>query len=354
MSIMDITGAFYSVNPNPNTGNYLCFNLNESGLANGVPVADFSYAQGPSDFRIASEDGGEFRFVSMFVDCGGWDYDPADPDYNISPTTIKGYRDNAEVASANITGFSTNGPFGTGDNTINYEHIVWEEWESGGGTLYFTGANWHNIDEIRITNTISLVLIVDDLEFAPALTVTPVTWISVNARRANDEIVIFWKTAQELNTDHYIIERSDDGRSFTAAGKLWSQNANTGAAYSFTDKSAGKVNTLFYRIRQVDRDGQSSYSQTVKVPGYQTQVPEITLLSNPFDNRLGFDYQAVAAGQVTISLFNSSGRLCISQKKNTKAGRNNFWLPTNRLPAGIYLLRISDGRHSVSVQVIKK
>src|SRR5262249_52077625 len=92
--------------------------------------------------------------------------------------------------------------------------------------------------------------------------VLPVTWLSFTAQKINNHTAeLKWSTTNEVNNDHFEIQRSSNAVSFSKIGTLI---ANNKRQYQFTDINVyGSV--AYYRIKQVDKDGRHSYSQVVKV-----------------------------------------------------------------------------------------
>ena len=68
---------------------------------------------------------------------------------------------------------------------------------------------------------------------------------------------IEWKTATEINNKEFIIEKSLNGSDFSAIGSI---KANPQHSYLFIDTEA-KDPVIYYRIKQVDTDGNFSYSE---------------------------------------------------------------------------------------------
>jgi len=112
----------------------------------------------------------------------------------------------------------------------------------------------------------------------PAGLVLPVKFASFDARTAADASVdLDWSTAQEENNKGFSIERSTAGGSFTSIAFIPSSNARgnsyTLTDYTYTDRpnDAGR---LSYRLKQIDLDGNATYSDIVQVtvPGNNTAV----------------------------------------------------------------------------------
>ncbi len=95
----------------------------------------------------------------------------------------------------------------------------------------------------------------------------------------NSEVLCTWQTATELNNSHFDVERSQNGIDFEYVG----QRSGAGTTdvpqdYQFTDGSPYH-GTSFYRLKQVDFDGTTDYSQIRSV--YIDKESGIILFPNP-------------------------------------------------------------------------
>jgi len=119
----------------------------------------------------------------------------------------------------------------------------------------------------------------------------PVEFLSVDAQWAELDALVTWETASELNNSHFEIERSTNGIDYINVGKVESQNPNSQSklAYSFYDKNAFNIkpDLIYYRIKQIDFDGQFSYSRVVILR--KDKRLKLALYPNP------------SKGQITVS-----------------------------------------------------
>ncbi len=94
----------------------------------------------------------------------------------------------------------------------------------------------------------------------------PVEWIDYSALQISDsQIKIEWSTASEINNAFFTPQRSYDGITFTDLHKtLGSGNTSASNVYSFIDHFSFK-GIVFYRVKQTDYDGKSSYSDIMAV-----------------------------------------------------------------------------------------
>jgi hypothetical protein len=91
----------------------------------------------------------------------------------------------------------------------------------------------------------------------------PLTLLSFVGTENNGNILLQWKTTNEINTAYFIIERSKNGIDFSAIGKVDAKNVATQTnSYQLQDNNL-VVGKYFYRLCMVDKDGQKTYSFTI-------------------------------------------------------------------------------------------
>jgi hypothetical protein len=140
-----------------------------------------------------------------------------------------------------------------------------------------------------------------------AATPLPVTLVSFGARRTSaSNVAVSWATATEWNCARFEVERSADGRQFQRMGAVPCAGAAT--PYAFPDATA--YSAAYYRLRQVDADGQAHYSASVYVPATTDSSLAISLFPNPTTGTvtlLGVPDEAV----LTLSLSSPLGQLLL-------------------------------------------
>lgn len=93
----------------------------------------------------------------------------------------------------------------------------------------------------------------------------PVKLTSFTAMVINKEVRLYWTTATEINSSHFIIQRSNDAVHFSNIGtQAAAGNSQVPLNYDFLDKQPLKGNS-FYRLQLVDKDGQLEYSRMINV-----------------------------------------------------------------------------------------
>ncbi len=75
--------------------------------------------------------------------------------------------------------------------------------------------------------------------------------------------ILNWRTAHEVNTGYFELQRSGDSYRFTTITKVDAKgNAGNETSYSYTDKEL-QAGLYYYRLRMVDKDGKETYSPVV-------------------------------------------------------------------------------------------
>jgi hypothetical protein len=177
--------------------------------------------------------------------------------------------------------------------------------------------------------------------------VLPVTLQSFTVKAVNNTALLQWVTVTELNNDHFDIQRSADGRTFTTIGRVQG-NGTTSIRqdYQFTD-AAPLAGYNYYRLAQVDLDGRTTYSP-VRSLSFNEQALVMQLSPNPAKNTLHISLPQAASGQDVIELYNLSGRKVMVQ--SVSAGTIRVDTDISMLAPGMYIVRYGDS----SVKVIKE
>lgn len=171
-------------------------------------------------------------------------------------------------------------------------------------------------------------------------TALPVTWGQFTATAENNSAVLSFNTLTERNTSHFEIERSSDRETFTFISRLEAKgNSNIPVNYRFTDREAlSNATTLYYRIKQVDQNGDFSYSiiRTVKANADETLA--LLPFPNPCNETLYIDTKSTL-DVLTYQITNLQGSVVKTGQINNQ---NKQGIDTRDLPAGIYIIGITE------------
>jgi Secretion system C-terminal sorting domain len=170
----------------------------------------------------------------------------------------------------------------------------------------------------------------------------PVTEMELSGERINETTVkLTWKTETEIDNRGFYIERT-----FDPASAYISRDFVAGAGTSYTTLNYLRndpndfTGITYYRLRQVDINGQYKYSNVVPVNGY-TIKPGIAVLPNPGTNsQTIFRVAGFRANEIIdISITDVPGRT-VAKKKIT-ALQNRYIIPLSaigKLSSGYYYI----------------
>ncbi|MBX0291458.1 T9SS type A sorting domain-containing protein [Hymenobacter sp. HSC-4F20] len=173
----------------------------------------------------------------------------------------------------------------------------------------------------------------------------PVQLTGFAARVSGAAVNVVWQTAAELNSSYFVVERSTQAAAgFQAIGRVTAAGtSSTTRQYSLRDADAAAqaVPLLYYRLRQVDTDGQEMYSSVVVV-SLKTANLTFAIYPNPASaaETIQAELPALPEGQYQLSVYNTQGSL-VSQQKITSSTTT---LATRQLRAGLYQVVLADAQ----------
>ncbi|MEO7309140.1 MAG: T9SS type A sorting domain-containing protein [Chitinophagaceae bacterium] len=113
-----------------------------------------------------------------------------------------------------------------------------------------------------------------------------------------------WNTVTEINNGYFTVERSAAGRIFSGVGSVTSKAVNGNSIallnYSFNDDLSGMKGVVYYRLKQVDKDGKFRYSGIISVQIKQGHAETIGIYPNPATNSNMNRQAALGASQTVI------------------------------------------------------
>lgn len=223
------------------------------------------------------------------------------------------------------------------------------DWSTTNPTIYATTAASQNNRLLKIedqgASTAAVVLSVapasnyyNAVMFAPENLPMPVKWNDnafnvklIEAERAE----VLWQTLQEINTSHFIIEKSTDGVGYEKIGTVNAAGYSSYAKnYSFIDANAAKGKS-YYRIQQVDKDGSSAYSKII-VLNNNGKIKS-SLMQNPVRNEVRLKVAVSDLGNAyTVNIMDVNGKKLMSKNLSVE----NAAIPVQSLKSGNYIAQI--------------
>jgi hypothetical protein len=192
--------------------------------------------------------------------------------------------------------------------------------------------------------------------------ILPVTSLSLKGERVGNINKIQWTTLNENNCLGFELLRSNTNISndFSSVRFVSSkaQNGNSSAllSYNFDDATATTSNT-YYKLKQVDKDGKFTYSNTIVVKATKAAALEIvSMYPNPVTNQLNVMISSPIYRKATIVIADVYGKNIISQNIDLSVGDNSAALLLNKLASGTYTLKLvcDNGCETTVKKFVKK
>ncbi len=163
----------------------------------------------------------------------------------------------------------------------------------------------------------------------------------------NNKALLQWKTFSESNTDYFSIRKSTDATDFYEIGRVKAAgNSSLILAYQFIDTDLGGIHKyLYYEIVTVDADKKESFSaiRTFRNNSVEKDNLIVAISPNPVTRpgQVQIKFNADKAGEIDVSVFNSSGQMVLNTKMAAFYGLNCGHLHICDLEKGIYNILFS-------------
>ncbi len=216
-----------------------------------------------------------------------------------------------------------------------------------------------------IENIASLTFLgINELASAPALAASiktycanalPLTWLGLDGQIVSGGHLLEWRTAQEENVSHFLLERSTDYQNWEVVEQIPAVgNSNTPSFYSRFDGVSEPAGTYYYRVISVDNDGFTDRSESVAL-SYKSGAFSIEqVYPNPFGEVLHLDINSPTETTLQLSLVSPTGVEVYRRIESLKADRQLVHLNLSELAAGTYILQATALGETYRWRVLRK
>lgn len=249
---------------------------------------------------------------------------------------------------------STATPF-SGKRDLNNDQIVGIAFNPSGQIFLSSTNKLYLLQDATTTKFIgninigtSKVADLTSLNF-PAVSALPIQWMSFDARlQGSNTVVLNWEVEEQYNQGFYA-ETSKDGNSWNDLGFLPAKNI-PGAVQHYTYSYHTVLTGIhYYRIRQVDIDGNESFSDTKKIVCCN-ELSGIMLWPNPAERKFCINNLSDKDFR-RLRIFDLSGKLMLT--KNIHQGTNA--IDISSFSPGIYLVKAGTNKEDFfSYTIIKQ
>jgi hypothetical protein len=175
--------------------------------------------------------------------------------------------------------------------------------------------------------------------------VLPVELTYFTAACESNRIKIDWQTASENNNHHFEIERSDNAADFTKIISVPTQNGNSNQPQNYLVYDNEPKNAqLYYRLKQIDKDGKFTNSKTVAVNCQYSSEKNIvvSVYPNPTEDVLKVFINSIEDVSAMVKVYDLNMSLVFQNQIEVTNGNNLVDISLHNVSQGMYFVEISN------------
>lgn len=170
--------------------------------------------------------------------------------------------------------------------------------------------------------------------------------LNFNGANESTAIKLNWDTEAEVNTNHYQLEKSTDGKNFKV---LTNVTATNKPEYDFIDAQP-IVGKNFYRLQQIATGGEATLSKSIVV-NYNKSM-KLDIYPNPVVNSLTFSMDRVVNTNALITVQTITGVTVMSQQATVSGGYAT--IPVSQLKPGTYMVTVNASGQTITKKIVKQ
>ena len=171
-----------------------------------------------------------------------------------------------------------------------------------------------------------------------SLAVLPVELTDFSAELTDGDALIQWRTQSEINNDYFTLQYSFNGLEFHSLTTIEGNGTTTASNnYSYVHENVNALNTqvIYYRLKQVDFDGNYDLSDIVAL-NLQEATNSFTVSPNPAQR--GTTVTLLGKQIKEVQVYDMNGRISYVNEYNST---DIALIPTGNLAAGTYIVVIN-------------
>ena len=180
--------------------------------------------------------------------------------------------------------------------------------------------------------------------------ILPVSWENFIATiQSNNDVELAWQVSSQIDNKGYYVEHSIDGSNWDDLGYVQSAaTSKSSENYSYTDINPVSGSN-YYRIKQVDIDGNASYSE-IKMISLTIKNSQLSIWPNPAKDIVNVKYDGNGSDARAI-VFDQMGRMVSSTVLHSGSNSVNV----SNLSTGNYIVHVQSADGTVfNGKLIKK
>ncbi|HEX5168942.1 MAG TPA: T9SS type A sorting domain-containing protein, partial [Cyclobacteriaceae bacterium] len=266
---------------------------------------------------------------------------------------------NGNIVSAKVDGSTASGHGAQNPLALliaipnpNQDYIVDITFPVKGNNPPETHSYQFNLSQLTTPNTLELVAANGNNGSFCSFSILPVELLYFTAENNNEGVLLKWTTATELNNDHFIIERSHNGKIFEELAQVQGNGTTqTKNAYSYLDPYPYD-GFNYYRLAQYDYDGRATKHRIIRVKVESKRGDGIGIYPNPVRDQLTINFSEQWQGSRTsVTINDLQGNKIFEQEVAPLTNKIN--IPWSQSVEGFYWVKISNQQQTVIKKLVK-
>ncbi len=192
----------------------------------------------------------------------------------------------------------------------------------------------------------------DNLYFFNSINL-PITLSKFTANSNKNTVQVKWTTVTEINNKGFNVQRSTDGLNFVNIGSFVNGKGNFSGVSNYTLIDNNPIaGTNFYRLQQIDNNGNSTYSSILNVKINKNNLLGFSFYPNPVHAKVNITVGIIEQNNAYVSLINNLGQE-IKYIKLTKSATNTIVnMDVSEISKGTYYIRLFDGVNNTLEKIV--
>jgi len=175
----------------------------------------------------------------------------------------------------------------------------------------------------------------------------------LNLRIMNNFYELTWAGGDFTNADIYIVEKAELENDFIEVYSIDAESTKD-KIYAFISERIDNSEIIYFRIKQINKDGSVIYSSQLKVG--QGELEEFIIgqnYPNPFNPTTQISIEVLQESDFEIVVYNLEGKkVSVLHKGFLATGKYQFTFNGSDLPSGIYLFKAWSANFSQTKKMI--
>ena len=182
----------------------------------------------------------------------------------------------------------------------------------------------------------------------------PVKLLSFTATvNSNRNVLLQWITTNEINFQNFIVEKSIDGVSFFTINSVAVKTGNDLHKSYFVNDNKPNETINYYRLKQVDKNGNFSYSKIISISLKTSDFNSFSLFQNPVNDVLKLLISSTSTIKAKLLITDIVGKIVTTKSIDLYKGFQTSNVELTNLKAGNYHVSLLWNNEIITEKFVK-